>query len=253
MAASSLYPRNPTFQCLSVQRRREILRVLTTWRTPLSEQKLTAYLGASKQGSQPVNAPVTDALRVELKHRHLPALEAAGFITWNQQEEAVETTAHPAFGDPRFERLLDIQTEDLDVVFSSLAHDYRRIVLTVLERNQSPESRINLAQQIRRLSPDEAGVDSADGDVIGLSLHHTHLPKLDENDLIGYDPGSGKVTYASHPVLKDVFSIIYERESPTVEKLDGFLGGLGDACRRARPETGTEVEWPHFWRLPHHG
>lgn len=253
MAARNAYPQNPTFHCLSNHRRREILRALTTWRPPLSEQQLAAYLTASNHESPTVRAPVPDEMRIELEHRHLPALKAAGLITWNRDEGAVETTTHPAFGDPRFERLLEIRSEDADDVFSSLAHDYRRIVLTVLQGAGTPVSRATLAQQIRQLSPDEVNGDTPDVETLTLALHHIHLPKLDENEFLDYDPSAGDITAVSHPVVADVFSIIYERETPTIERVDGFFDGLADAYRRARSETRTEVEWPHFWRVPHRG
>lgn len=38
MTKRGTYPQNPTFRCIAVPHRREILRAMNTWRPPLTEQ-----------------------------------------------------------------------------------------------------------------------------------------------------------------------------------------------------------------------
>lgn len=69
------------FRLLSSQTRRELLRILDHGHHPVSIRRLAAEL--SETGSDETTT------RIELYHRHLPALEAAGFVDWNRENETV--------------------------------------------------------------------------------------------------------------------------------------------------------------------
>lgn len=219
----------------------------------LTEEQLTNYVAATAKGTPDPDTTLIETVNRELTHVHLPALEAAGFITWQQTEGIVDTTTHPALDDPRFERLLKTTTEGIDEVFSVLSHEYRRVALTVLKAEQGPLSRSVLGQEIRRRAPETTGADISSAEKITISLHHGHLPVLDEKGFIEYDPETGQATYAGRPLLEDVFTIIQGRDESVAEKLDGFVEGLADSYQHASRETNTPLEWPHFWRGPYHG
>lgn len=192
-------------------------------------------------------------MRWELTHVHLPALESAGLITWNDAEGTVDFISHPAVSDPRFSRLLETELTGFNEVLSTLSHDYRRIILTVLTEERAPVSRSQLTQHIQQMTPDTLEFDIPDEDVLEVSLHHVHLPRLDDEGFISYTPETAEVTYNDHPVLEEVFSVIYDRDASTVDKLDGFFNGTAESYRQARQETPDELAWPHFWRDALHG
>lgn len=246
-------PQNPTFECIASRERREILSALLTWGAVLTEEQLAAYLAATTQGTPPPDSTATETVQAELTHVHLPALEAAGLVTWKREDGTVRTTNRLAFEDPRFERLLELQTDGLDGVLSALAHEYRRIVLTVLEGEEPSMSRAELAREILRRAPEATDPDPATVEEVTTSLHHVHLPTLDDMDLLEYDSATGHATYTGHPALEEVITIIYETDRSAVEKLGGFLEGLSDSYGRASRGTSDQLEWPHFWREPHHG
>lgn len=250
MMGRGSYPHNPTFKCIASRPRRAILLALRTWGFSSTEQRLAAYLGAPRVWAPRFETTETETVRAELRYIHLPALEEADLVTWRQKTEHVEPTAHPAFDDPRFKQLLDLQTDGLDEVLSALAHDYRRIILTVLEGEAASMSRSELGRELRRRVPAPAEHAVPAVETVTTTLHHVHLPKLDDLGLIDFDPERGRTTYVGHPALDEVFTIIYGRDESTTEKLDGFLDGLADAYQQASDGTNTMREWPHFWRVP---
>lgn len=242
------YPQNPTFECIAVRHRREILRTLNTRRLPLTEQRLAESLVAATRKTSSLEGSTTTKMRMELTHVHLPALESAGLVTWKEAEGTVDLAPHPALSDPRFGRLLEIQLTGLDEVLSMLSHDYRRIVLTVLEDERTPLSRSQLTHRIRQMAPETPELSIPGEDTINTSLHHVHLPKLDDEGFINYTPETAEVAFIGHATLEEVLSIVYEREESTVDRLDGFFDGLGESYRQIRRGTHDELTWPHFWR-----
>lgn len=252
MTERGAYPKNPTFECIASRHRRESLLALNRWGPTVSTKQLAGYLAATAQGTSAPSATETEAIQTELTHVHLPALEAADLVSWERENGIVQTTTHPALGDPRFQQLLEIKADDLDAILSALSHEYRRIVLTVLEAERM-KSRTELAEEIRDRTPETARPDLPPTEAITLSLHHAHLPKLDEIDVIERNPATGEVSYVDHPVLERVFTIIFERDDSAVDKLNGFLDGLANSYREASQRADSQVEWPHFWGEPYNG
>lgn len=246
------YPQNPTFRCIASRHRRKCLLALNKWGPTFSVNRLAAYLAAEAQGTPSPSATEIGTMETTLVHVHLPALEAAHLISWERDEGIVQTTAHPALDDPRFTQLLALEADELDAILLTLSHEYRRIVLTVLEAERMA-SRTALAEEIRRRSPEPTHRDSPSVETICLSLHHAHLPMLDEIGTVEFTPTTGQATYVGHPVLETVFAIIFGRDDSAVDKLDGFLDGLAASYREASRETNCRVEWPHFWRDPSNG
>lgn len=80
----------------------------------------------------------------------------------------------------------------LDVASEGLAHPYRRLVCQYLAGRDDPlVTLVELSeyvsqQQGRSVAP---GIESDVSRDVRLHLHHVHLPKLDDADIVEYDAG----------------------------------------------------------------
>lgn len=243
--------RNPVLDCIAVKERRAALEAFLTWGSPQTEEWLAAYLGANKQGTPSVDETEKETIHVELVHSHLPALESVGLIEWERDEQLIETTDHPALADPRFHGLVTIDSAGVTEVLRALSHDDRRIVLTILRNSDSQLVREELARKVRAHREDESGSKTESADRLLASLYHTHLPKLAEAEFIEYDHETGQIQYANHPVLEEVFAIMYEPDEHLAERIGGFFDELNSSLGRGKPGRRSEVRWPDFWRRPH--
>lgn len=92
----------------------------------------------------------------------------------------------------------------LSRVFGALAHPRRRYVLYYL-RDHGQAQTDDLARQIaaweRDVPRDEVPEDVAEQ--VSLELLHSHLPKLEDQGLVEYDPRTETVNYAYPPSLLD--------------------------------------------------
>lgn len=248
------YPQNPVLMAISAGRRRVVLDSLLDSVSPISEQDLAIRIAPPDQGAPIADGTAeTQSIQTDLTHNHLPTLETAGLIDWDQDNKTVEASSHPALDDPRFRQLLQTEIDGLDAVLSDLSHEYRRIVLTVLKDAPMSVTRTDLAKEIVRRRPRLAHRDSAALDEVIISLHHIHLPTLADTNLIEYDSDAGRATYTGHSAVDTVFGIIFEPEGCIADKLDGFLEGLHDSYRQASQDVNESFDWPHFWREPHRG
>lgn len=77
----------------------------------------------------------------------------------------------------------------LDRVFKALANKRRRQVLSVLMQESTPIDARTLARQVavQEASDTENGAAEESITQVHVSLHHHHLPKLSDMDLIAYD------------------------------------------------------------------
>lgn len=80
----------------------------------------------------------------------------------------------------------------LNAIFGLLVAEHRRNVLYALRRHAEPVSLGDLADEV---APDE----TTETDVVAAALHHVHLPKLAEADVVTYDAEAGTVELASLP------------------------------------------------------
>ncbi|MFC4543915.1 hypothetical protein ACFO5R_18470 [Halosolutus amylolyticus] len=252
MTERDTYLRNPTLEYIATSPRRECLLALNKWGPTLSVKQLAAYLAATEKGESSLDTTEFEAMQMQLIHMHLPVLENADFISWDGDNSDVQIAGHPALDDPRFERLLRAKADNMDTILSALSHEYRRITLSVLEIDQT-KSRTELAHEIHHRLPVPDQGEPPSTKEIELSLHHMHLPSLDDIDVINFDPDTGDVTYNDNPVIEQVFTIIFDRDDSAVEKLDGFLDGLADSYPEVSQGTNSQVEWPHFWNDPYYG
>lgn len=73
-------------------------------------------------------------------------------------------------------------------LFSVLANHHRRNVLRYLKQSGGPISVADLADElVRRETESSAAEIQEERQRLSLSLHHCHLPKLAESDLVSFD------------------------------------------------------------------
>ena len=77
--------------------------------------------------------------------------------------------------------------------FQLLASDRRRLALDVLETRSAPLDLASLADAIATREADGEDADASQVRSVSIDLHHTHLPKLAELDLIEYAADSNRI------------------------------------------------------------
>lgn len=244
-------PRNQTIRAVTLEERRRVLEAVLT-EPSLTEVQLAECLAEYENEKSSPDLAEIESIHTELIHVHLPTLKAASLITWDQEENTVEITNHPALNDPRFRRILALDSDRLDTALWGLSHEYRRIVLTVLREEQEPMTRAKLAREIVRRREEVAIPDSGMVERVSISLHHTHFPKLSETNFVSYDFETNRASYTVNSTLEEILRIIYETDQSIVDRFDGFLQGLHDSYPQSGQERDFPAGWPHFWREAHH-
>jgi len=78
-----------------------------------------------------------------------------------------------------------------------LANDRRRHLLDILE---GVDATVRVRRLAERIGEREAAVDErVDVESVLLTLHHVHLPKLADADVVAYDPEDRTVTPLGRP------------------------------------------------------
>jgi len=77
-----------------------------------------------------------------------------------------------------------------DALFEIMANQRRRRVLAYF-RDNAEEGPIGVDDLSRQLTPPDA--DGSDADDVAATLHHVHLPKLDEAGFVDYDAAANVV------------------------------------------------------------
>lgn len=94
------------------------------------------------------------------------------------------------------------QPSDATQIFSVLADDRRRRLLAYLRDKDGDVA--SFADLIDHLLVREAdSADALDADGVAISLHHVHLPKLADADLVEYDTQSRTVRYIGRGVAEE--------------------------------------------------
>ncbi|WP_277540511.1 DUF7344 domain-containing protein [Haloarcula laminariae] len=91
----------------------------------------------------------------------------------------------------------------VDDVLACITDRPRRVVLSVLRDRTAPISTDELATTTAATLAGKSLVDVTheERDRVRLRLHHAHLPKLDEADLVEWDVDEGAVAGADHPAF----------------------------------------------------
>lgn len=207
------------FRSLSDARRRCVVRLLQDRRSPVDLRDLATQVVAV-EGDRPLDSvrpyDVANVLP-DIAHDHLPQLEAAGLVRWDRDAETVTLTDHPALGDPKFQRIVAGEEDaDWDAVLAQLADGRRRVVLSVVADQEGPVTREAIARAVLTRAPDLfAGSRSSDPvEALETSLHHIHLPKLQDAGLVSYDGESMTAVYEGHADLEAEWLVAEEDETP---------------------------------------
>lgn len=188
-------------QCsvLGDQRQRRVLSILLDRSRPMSVQDLAVRLAAHEADTAPSTVPEEDLrrMRIELHHRCLPVMEAAGVIERHPEGLIAD--------EPRFFRNADISASELtehdqrfwEAVGTILPSARRRAVMTIVADRRFPLTLEELAKELVDSSyatqPESRETHSS----LVVKLYHVDLPKLAEIGVIEFDPE--EKTVASTP------------------------------------------------------
>lgn len=196
------------FACLAQRDRRLILGTLYEQDPdPATEQELAALFSHQLSEGSKQATEASQRIETSLSHTHLPQLETADLIV-RENADSITLADHPAFEDTGIVAVLtgetDTAADSLDALFDCLAHHRRRTILDVLSHQLQPIHLETLARELGAREQDitEQEVTETAVDQIVTRLHHAHLPKLADADLISYDMGNDTVAYEGHPDLR---------------------------------------------------
>ncbi|WP_135854412.1 DUF7344 domain-containing protein [Halorussus salinus] len=87
-----------------------------------------------------------------------------------------------------------------DLLYSTLAHPHRRIVLRYLVRHPGPVPVSDLATEIELVEEGPPTGSASAGRGVSaslLGLYHVHVPKLVDAELVEFDPAESSVTLST--------------------------------------------------------
>jgi DNA-binding transcriptional ArsR family regulator len=186
---------NPTdalLTALATPRRRRVLSLLTNRSEEIDETSLAELIASAETGKprRAVTEKERDRVRTDLHHVHLPAL-VDGEIVERDDDGSVTLAAWSLLDRGRVRRVLDDPesvTETEERVFDALSHPRRRRILSTLRDSRGPRSLEDLGRSLV-----ESGAFGDAEDAV-VSLHHVHLPRLAEADLVEWDAESETVS-----------------------------------------------------------
>jgi len=85
-----------------------------------------------------------------------------------------------------------------DERFELLAAERRRLALAVLSERDAPLGLDDLATAVATRQSDDGAPENEVIDRTAVSLHHVHLPRLGDADVVDYDAGARRVDDAKH-------------------------------------------------------
>ncbi len=87
----------------------------------------------------------------------------------------------------------DTDDDRLDTILDAVAHPYRRFLLARLQAGEGLLTVGEAAAAIAAWEGDGADGPAVDADAVATSLHHVHLPKLDDANVVEYDADAGTI------------------------------------------------------------
>jgi DNA-binding transcriptional ArsR family regulator len=170
-------------------RQRRILSILESRARPTTVDELGRRLAAVEHGDE---AAVDDAdrrsIRLDLRHRCLPSLEAVGWI--DRRPDGIRLDDPLSAVDLSLPPLRTPDDPAWPVVSALLARPSRRAILSVVADHDGHLTLTDLAAELR-LRDD---VQPDDDRRLPIALHHVDLPKLAAIEVIEYDPDTRTVT-----------------------------------------------------------
>jgi hypothetical protein len=174
---------------LADPRQRRILSILASRARPTTVDDLGRRLAATERGDEAV---VDDAdrrsIRLDLRNRCLPSLEAVGWI--DRRSDGIRLDDPLSAVDLSPPSLQAPDDPAWPVVSALLARPSRRAILSVVVDHDGRLSLADLAAELRV----RADVIRPDDDRrLPIALHHVDLPKLAAIGVVEYDPDARTV------------------------------------------------------------
>ena len=198
------------YRSLAHRRRRQILAIVMGRGGSIAETTLATQLTAEnvilpKENVPPDEIPDEHAppdektsVLVDLRHVHLPLLDDAGLIQWNTENRIVSVTDH-LLHNSTVKSIVEMADESANAVLSALSHQRRRFALSVVQKRHTPIDSHSLARAIANLESAEEDFSDEQRREIHASLHHVHLPLLDETGFIDFDHEADTIAHTGYP------------------------------------------------------
>lgn len=162
---------------LAVERRWLALDILMGKTTPVGLEELAAGIAAREDGSDAADEGTIERVAITLHHTHLPRMAEVGVLDYDPESRRIDPdgTLHSSRSGTT------IPSTDELVAF---ADRHCRLVLEYLVKNE----RTTLEELRTELADEDTRAVDAPAETIPTKLHHNYLPRLDDADLIHYDP-----------------------------------------------------------------
>jgi hypothetical protein len=180
------FARGGDHNVLNDARRRTVLAILADRSATIDDSALAEAVWADENEAPPEEASddELERLLLELYHCHLPKLDDAGLITWDDGTTETHLAELPDFRREGTER-----PDGGDVGPASLDHPMHRATVETLAEAGRPMDLAELAAAIT-CPDDPATTRDVDRSV---ALHHVHLPRLDRAGIVRYDHAENRV------------------------------------------------------------
>lgn len=182
---SGRFARGGNHNVLNNARRRTALAILADRSVPLDDSVLAEAVWADENEAPPEEASDTELedLRIDLYHCHLPKLEAAGLVSWDDR-----------IVDTHLSEVPDSRRDGAEWIggdgrLTPLDRPVCRAIVGVLAEAGRPMDLAELAATITY--PDDR-TTARDLDRC-VALHHLHLPRLDRAGIVRYDHAETRV------------------------------------------------------------
>lgn len=168
-----------------------------------SLDELADRVVAEKRDIEPAAVPpdAREGARVGLYHNHLQQLSDAGLVTLDREGEDLTVALRPAVEEVRVRELIDSgegRWETLGVVLGDPRRERVASLLAAADDAALPLD--DLARAIAALERGEAGLPpDAAVESLRVSLHHVHLPKLENTGIVEYDADDTTVRLVELP------------------------------------------------------
>jgi hypothetical protein len=116
-------------------------------------------------------------------------------------------------------RAAEDECVDVDELYRMLADERRRRVLRHLLEHEETTMRELVDVVVGWQASTGAVVGPEEHERVAISLHHVHLPLLDQSGLLCYDPGTGAVRFGSPPeAVRQLIRLTYWSEGATEDE-----------------------------------
>ena len=194
---------NTIFTALASEQRRLVIDVVVDRSSPVDELELATFLAARERDIELGDVTHEQRRRAlaALRHRVLPELEEARLV--ERRADGVAMADHPTVSHDTIDRLLE--ADPPDDVLCALANGRRRDVYAILAAEGPSIDRRTLARAVaaREYDVDRVAVPDQEVEDVLVTLHHVHLPALEDAGLLEYELEAGRVNFNSHVALDE--------------------------------------------------